>query len=170
MFDKYESNRDDLETNKQICKHKLEKMAATNKTLVFSAAVRGFHVYRDVWNPHENEKLVCLFEVKKLFDMLAIITCRKDREKAVGHLPREISGTTKYLIDRGEKITAKLSSIHYRRSSLFQGGLEISCEVTVTIPGSMKGHLLMQRNEKMVHELYCEPKNETIIGSIIIIT
>ena len=36
-------------------------MAATNKTLVFSAAVRGLHVYRDVWNPHENESwCVCL--------------------------------------------------------------------------------------------------------------
>ena len=25
-------------------------MADTNKTLVFSTSVRGFHVYRDVWN------------------------------------------------------------------------------------------------------------------------
>ena len=31
-------------------------MADTNKTLVFSAAVRGFHVYRDVWKPLENEE------------------------------------------------------------------------------------------------------------------
>ena len=36
-------------------------MAATNKTLVPSAAVRVFNVYRHVWNPHENEELVtCL--------------------------------------------------------------------------------------------------------------
>ena len=36
-------------------------MVAIDKTLVFSAAVRGFHVYRHVWNPHENEELVtCL--------------------------------------------------------------------------------------------------------------
>ena len=51
MFDKYESKQDGLEANTQICQSKLEKMGATNKTLVFSAAVRGFHVYRDVWNP-----------------------------------------------------------------------------------------------------------------------
>ena len=61
----------------------------------------------------------------------------------------------------------KLSSIHYRRSPLFQGGLEIACEVTVTILASIKGHLLMQRYEKMVHELYFEPKNETIMGGFI---
>ena len=75
-------------------------MAPTNKTLVFSAAVHGLHVYRDVWNPHENEKLVCLFEANNLFDMFAIRACRKDCEKTVGHLLREISRATKYLIDR----------------------------------------------------------------------
>ena len=91
-------------------------MAATNKTLVFSAVVRGFHVYRDVWKSHENEELVCLFEANNFFDMFAIQTCRKDCEKRVGHLPREISRPTKYLKDRGAKITARLSSIHYRRS------------------------------------------------------
>ena len=30
-------------------------MADTNKTLVFSADVRDFHVYWDVWKPLENE-------------------------------------------------------------------------------------------------------------------
>ena len=84
-----------------------------------------------------------------------------------GHLPREISCPIKYLIDREVKITAKLSSIHYRRSLLFQGGLDIPCEVTVTISVSIKRNLLMQHYEKMVHEFYCQPKNETIMGSLI---
>ena len=167
MFDKYESKQDGLEANTQICQSKLEKMGATNKTLVFSAVVRGFHVYRYVWNPHENEELVCFFEANNLFDMLAIRTCCKDCEKTVGHLPREISRPTKCLIERGAKITVKLSSIHYRRSPLFQGGLEIPCEVTVTIATIIKGHLLMQSYERMVHELYCEPKNEIIMGTVI---
>ena len=47
-------------------------MADTNKTLVFSAAVRGFHVYRDVWKPLENEELECFFEIHDLFNMFAI--------------------------------------------------------------------------------------------------
>ena len=98
--------------------------------------------------PTRKWKLVCLFEANNLFDMFAIRACRKDCEKTVGHLPREISSPTKYLIDRVAKITAKLSSIHYRRSPLFQGGLEIPCKVTVTIPASTKGHLLMQHYEK----------------------
>ena len=140
-------------------------MAATNKTLVFSTASRGFHVHRDVWNLHENEELMCLFEANNLFDMFAIRICRKDCEKKVGHLPTEISRPTKY--PRGEKIIAKLWSIHYRRSPLFQEGLEIPCGVTLTISASIKGHLLMQRYEKMVHELYCEPQNETTMDSFI---
>ena len=77
--------------------------------------------------------------------MFAVRACRKDGEKTAGHLPREISRLTKYLIDRGTKATAKLLSIHYRRLLSFEGGLEISCEVTVTIPASIKGHLLIQR-------------------------
>ena len=99
--------------------------------------------------------------------MFAIWTCRKDCEKTVGYLLRETSRTAKYLIDRGAKLTAKLSSIHYTRSPLFQGGLDIPCKVTVTIPASIKGHFLMQRYEKMVRELYCKPKNETIMVSFI---
>ena len=69
---------------------------------------------------------------------------------------------TKYLIYRG---AVKLPSRYYRISLLFQGGLEI--QVTVTIPASIKGHFLRHHHEKMVHELYCEPKNETIMGSFI---
>ena len=119
-----------------------EKMAATNKTLVFSAAVHGFHVYGDVWNPHKNEELVGLFEKNNLFDLFANRTCRKDYEKTERDFP-----PNKTLIDKGGKITAKLSSTHYRRSPLFQTGLEIPCEVTVTIPANIKGHFLMQRSE-----------------------
>ena len=53
-------------------------MTATNKTLVFSAVVRGF---RDVWNYYENVLLVCLFEANNLFDTFAIQACRKDCQK-----------------------------------------------------------------------------------------
>ena len=75
----------------------------------------------------------------------------------VRHLPREISWPTKYLIDRGAKVTAKLSSTDYIKSPLFQGSLAIQCVATITLPTSIKGHMLMQRYKEMVEELYCEP-------------
>ena len=59
----------------------------------------------------------------------------------------------KFLLNRGAKVTARLTGTHYRRSPIFQGGLEIPCLVTVTIPGSIKGHLLIQRYQQMVEEL-----------------
>ena len=63
-------------------------MADTNKTLVFSAAVHGFHVYRNVWKPLENEELECLFETQNLFEMFAIKTCCLEGEQIVGHSTR----------------------------------------------------------------------------------
>ena len=85
---------------------------------------------------------MCLFKANYLFDMFGIQTCRKDCEKTVGNLLREISHPTQYLIGRGAKITAKLSSIHYRRSPIFQERPEIPCAVTLTIPASIKGTLM----------------------------
>ena len=127
-------------------------MADTNKTLAFSAAVRGFHVYRDIRKPLENEELECLFERLNLFDMFAIKTCRLEGGQIVGHLPGEISRPTKFLLERGAKVIAQSTGTHYRRSSLFQGGLEILCLVTVIIPGSIKDHMLIQRYQQMVEE------------------
>ena len=77
--------------------------------------------------------------------MFAIKTCRLEGGQIFGHLPREISRPTKFLLDRGAKVTAQLTGTHYRRSPLFQGGREIPYLVTVTIPGSIKCHMLIQR-------------------------
>ena len=142
-------------------------MADTNKTLVFSAAVRCSHVYRNVCNPLENEELECLFERHSLFDMFAIKTCCLEGGQIVGHLPREMSRPTKFLLDRRAKVTAQFIGTRYRISPLFQGGLEIPCLVTVTIPGSIKSHMLIQRYQQIVEELYCAPKEEVIMGSFL---
>ena len=99
--------------------------------------------------------------------MFAIKTCRLEGGQIVGHLPREISRPPKFLLDRGAKVAPQLIGTHYRRSPPFQGGIEIPCLVTVTIPGSIKGHMLIQRYQQMVEELYCAPKEEMIMGSFL---
>ena len=142
-------------------------MASVNKVFVFLAAVRGFHVHRETWIPTEQEKLCCLYDENKVFDMFAIKTLHADGRTTVGHLPREISRPTKFLLDRGAKVEAELSATHYRRSPLFQGGLEIPCLVKITMPGSIIGHLLLEEYEKMVLRVYCEPKDEIIMGKFI---
>ena len=64
----------------------------------------------------------------------------------VGHLPREISRATKYLLDRGAIVTATITPEHYRKSPLFQD-------------------VLPQIYEQFVKTLYAEPKDEVIVGS-----
>ena len=59
-----------------------------------------------------------------MFAMFASKTCRMNKNKIVGHLPKGISGATKFLLDRGANVI-HLFSTHYPRSPLFQGGLEI---------------------------------------------
>ena len=49
----------------------------------------------------------------------------------------------------------------------FQGGLEIPCLVTVNVPGTIRNHLLLDRYRELVTELYCEPKDEIIIGNFL---
>ena len=93
----------------------------------FTAAVRGFHCYRRFWQPNENEKL---YEPGNVFDQFVIKTV-DERGGTVGHWPKEISRVTKYSLDQGISMHCKLTSRHYRRSPLVQGGLEIKCEVMI---------------------------------------
>ena len=56
----------------------------------------------------------------------------KSGEIAV-HLPKETSRVTNFFLDRGASMYCKLSSKHYRRSPLVEGGLEIEHEVVTTL-------------------------------------
>ena len=97
-------------------------MANTEKTPEFSSAVRGYHQLIHTWFPQEPEVLDSYLELENTFDMFAIKTC-KSNGQIVGHLPKEISRVTKFLLDRGAVVQATLSTTHYRRSPLVQGGI-----------------------------------------------
>ena len=133
------------------------------KSFEFTASVRGFHVCRDIWLPYINQTLKCLHELGNAYDVFAI-KCIKGN-MIVEHLPREISRATKYLLDRGAIVTATITPEHYRKSPLFQDGLEIRCVITVIVIASVRRHLLPQIYEQFVKTLYAEPKDEVIVGS-----
>ena len=141
-------------------------MASNSRTLEFTAAVRGFHVFRKKWKPALNEQLHCSQEPGNDYDVFSIKTCKPDKT-TVGHLPREISRPTKFLLDRGAETVAEIESSHYRRSPLIQGGLEICYKVSATLPGTIKNHMLLDRYKELVNKLYCRPKNEVIIESFL---
>ena len=140
---------------------------ASDKSIVFSAAIRGFHVYKTSWKPVENEKLQCFYEDNNPYDICSIKVCQLGKDAIVGHLPMEISRITKFALQRGAQVHATLTSKHYRRSPLVQGGLEIPCKVDVRMSGTIVNHAILQRYEKLVEELYAEPANEEILGSFL---
>ena len=47
----------------------------TYETVKFSCAIRGYHVYRNVWQPKGNETLQCDHESDHDYDLFAIKTC-----------------------------------------------------------------------------------------------
>ena len=67
-----------------------------------------------------NEQLHCLQEPGNDYDFFSIKTCKLDKA-TLGHLPREISRPTKFLLDRGAEIVGEIESSHYRRHPLIQG-------------------------------------------------
>ena len=142
-------------------------MTSYMKVFEFSVAVRGYHYYKSFWTPEKEQSLECFHEIRNPFDRFAIKVCELGSTIPIGHLPREISRVTKFFMDRGAIITAQLTSEHYRRSPLVQGGLEIPCKVTVTIPGTCANLLVMEKYKQLVDELYVQPKEEQIIGSFL---
>ena len=137
------------------------------KYFQFSAAVRDFHYYRKPWLPELEQTLNCFHEEWNTFDRFAIKVCEKDKNEIVGDLPMEISRITKFLLDRGANVSAKLTSTHYRRSPLVQGVIKIPCVVTVSMPGSVINQLLMERYQQLGETLYTEPKEEEILGTFL---
>ena len=133
------------------------------KNIEFTAAIRGYHSYKRYWQPKEAERLECLHKVDNPFDVSAIKTGNSDKV-ITGHLPREISRVTKFLLDRGAVADAELTSTHYRRSPIMPGGLEIPWKFTVKLPGTVKNHMLLDRYMQLVNSLYCKPKEKVIMG------
>ena len=65
----------------------------------------------------------------------------------------EIPRFNKFLLDRRVKVSEKLTSTHYRRSPLVQGGREIPCIVTVSMLGTVINQLLMERYKQLAETL-----------------
>ena len=138
------------------------------KIFEFTATIRGYHYYKNVWKPKSHQVLNCYHEKNNAFARFPIMVCEIGKGGTIfGHLRMEISRVTKFLIDRGGSIIAELTSDHYRRSSLIQGGIEIPCKVTAKIPGTVITLLIMVKYIQLVQKLHTEPKDEDILGSFL---
>ena len=140
----------------------------SNKNLVFNAAERGFHVYKTNWKPKDGQLSEFTHEENNPYDIFSMKVWKPDSDEIAGQLPMEISRITKFIVNRGAKCTQKIRGMHWKRSPLAQGGLEVPCEVTITMIGSVVNHLLLTRCESLLKELYIEPKDKEIVDTFIL--
>ena len=138
----------------------------------YDCAVRGYQIYKSVWESKERQVLSCSPEENNIYDMFAIKTCLTDengKEQIVGHLPLELPRFTKYLLDRGAVVTAKLTSVHYRRSVLVQGGIEIPCQVKAEMIATEKNKRILAHYLDLGNKNYKDfpPEKEIIVGSFL---
>ena len=75
--------------------------------------------------------------------------------------------TLKFILDRGAKISAVLTSTYYRRPPLVQDGMEILCKVKVEMFPTLKNDQLMDRLMELVKTLYNEPGLLIILESFL---
>ena len=129
-------------------------------TFCFRCGLQGYHEYRTTWNPSIGEVLCLKHKVNNVYDRYAIAATKIHPglliSTVVGHLPREISRFTYFIIDLGASMTCKVVDTAHRRSPLIQGGLEIPIEVNVEMEVSEKTLLVMNRYKDFVSKHYEE--------------
>lgn len=102
-----------------------------------------------------------IHEPSNAFDRHAIAARKKLPgrlvESTVGHLPKEVSWATRFMLFYGALVSAKVVDTRYRRSPLVQEGLEIPVEVNVTTTCNPENKVAMEKCEEHVTMKYAEP-------------
>ena len=89
------------------------------------SCIRGYHVYKGIWDAAIGEVLVCEREPHNVEDRYAIAV-KKD-ETVIGHLPRNLSRVCSLFIRRGGTIDCTVTGARRYSADLPQGGLEVPC-------------------------------------------
>ena len=98
----------------------------------YDSCIRGFYVYKDVWNPVVGETLNAEREKNNPADKYAV-SVMKDGN-IVGHVPRKISKTAAFFLKHGGTLRCTVTGKHRWSGDLDMGGLEILCVMTFSGP------------------------------------
>ena len=93
------------------------------------SCIRGYHVYKDIWNPVLGEVLTCRADIGNVHDPYAVVTLTA-ANTTVGHVPRNISTVCHLFLRRNGNITCEVTGRRRRSVDLPQGGLEVPCTLT----------------------------------------
>ena len=75
----------------------------------------------------------------------------------VGHIPKEISRYTRYIVEHGASVDGFVLATHHRPSPLIQGGLEIPIKLVVRLTDKEVNSAKLQKYLKFVDKKYKEP-------------
>ena len=95
------------------------------ETFQKESCVRGYHIYRELWDAVVGEELECQRERGNATDMYAVAVIKDSI--IVGHLPRKISRICTLFIRRGGAIHCRVTGRRKYSTDLPQGGVEIPC-------------------------------------------
>ena len=70
-------------------------ISSSDIVLSYTAAVRVYHHYKQLWKPIRNEELCSLHEKFSFYDSFAVKTVSKNGN-TVGHFPRQLSWVTNF--------------------------------------------------------------------------
>ena len=92
-----------------------------------SCCIRGYHVYKEVWEASVGEALTCEREPGNAADRHAVAV-KKDGS-IVEHLPRKLTRVCSLFLRRGGTIGCTVTGQRKYSADLPQGGLEIPCSL-----------------------------------------
>ena len=110
--------------------------------------------------------MTCVHEENNPYDIFPIKVCETGGDRAVCHLPMEISRVTKFLIQRGANVMATVISDYYRRSPLIQGGLEVPCSIDVWLASTVANDACLKRYKELITELCIEGETPQLLSKI----
>ena len=102
------------------------------RSFSLDSMVRGYHIYRTVWEAAVGEELECVQEVGNRSDPYTVVVVKPQDEVTFGHLPRKISSLCSMLLQRGGTISCTVTGEKRYSHDLPQGGLEIPCQLKFT--------------------------------------
>ena len=105
-------------------------MAVPAEHLRVESAIRGYHVYKEVWDAAIGEELLCRRETGNPNDLYAVSVVRGTDNTTVDHVPRKISVVRSLFLRKGGTIQCQVTEKRRFSADLPQGGLEIPCMLT----------------------------------------
>ncbi len=112
-----------------------------------SSCVRGFHAYKEVWDPSVGDRLRCDRELGNSKDRYSVTVL--DGENIVGHLPKQISRLCSLFLRQDGLIECVVTSRRRYSSDLPQGGLEIPCKLMFTAGSSR----IVRKMKKLINSV-----------------